>query len=225
MADLIGSRAAPTAAAWFVAAFAALDAALDREAFLTAVAGAGRRLGRAAVVPGAEESERLGASGMQPLPSSWGLDECGRGALILKALGPLPGASRLALASELFYRGEVRERQALLRVLAYLPQPEGLRDLAIEACRTSVQDVFEAIAAENPYPAAHFPEPNFNQMVLKAVFVGVAVDRINGLDRRITPELARMAADYAAERRAAGRPVPADVKYIVDRIVSHARRT
>jgi hypothetical protein len=56
--------------------------------------------------------------------------------------------------------------------------------------------------------------------VLKAVFVGVAVDRIEGLDRRVTPALKRMAEDYAAERRAAGRPVPADV----DRIVSHARR-
>jgi hypothetical protein len=80
--------------------------------------------------------------------------------------------------------------------------------------------VFEAIAAENPYPATHFPDPNLNQMELKAVFVEVAVDRIQGLDERITPELARMAEDYAAERRAAGRPVPADV----DHIVSHARR-
>lgn len=175
-------------------------------------------MGRAPVELSPGEVERLRALGLPPL--AWGLDECGRGALILKALGPLPGAARVALASELFYRGEVRERRALLRVLAYLPQPEELRDLAIEACRTSVQDVFEAIAAENPYPAAHFPEPNFNQMVLKAVFVGVSVQRIEGLERRITPELARMAEGYAAERRAAGRPVPADV----DRIVSRARR-
>jgi len=218
LAALIGPRAAPAAAAWFAAAFAGLDAARDREGFLTAIAGAGRRLGRAPVELSPGEAERGCAVGLPSL--AWGLDECGRGALILEALGPLPGAARVALASELFYRGEVRERQALLRVLAYSPAPEELRDLAIEACRTSVQDVFEAIAAENPYPAAHFPEPNFNQMVLKAVFVGVAVDRIEGLDRRVTPDLKRMAEDYAAERRAAGRPVPADV----DRIVSHARR-
>ena len=48
-------------------------------------------------------------------------------------------------------------------------------------------------------------------MVLKALFVGVAVDRIVGLDGRLTPELARMAADYASERRAAGRSVPSDI--------------
>jgi len=218
LADLVGPRAAPAAAAWFASTIAEVDAAHDRERFLTAIAGAGRRLGRAPVEWSARDVERLHAVGLPPL--SWGLDECGRGALILKALGPLPSAARVALASELFYRGEVRERQALLRVLAYLPQPEKLCDLAIEACRTSVQDVFEAIAAENPYPSAHFPEPNFNQMVLKAVFVGAAVDRIEGLDRRITPELRRMAEDYAAERRAAGRPVPTDL----DRIVSLARR-
>jgi hypothetical protein len=71
--------------------------------------------------------------------------------------------------------------------------------------------VFEAIACENPYPAAHFPELNFNQMVLKALFTGVALERVIGLDGRVTPELARMANDYASERRAAGRSVPADI--------------
>jgi len=47
--------------------------------------------------------------------------------------------------------------------------------------------------------------------VLKALFIGVALSRIVGLDRRRGAELARMAAVYAAERRAAGRPVPSDI--------------
>src|SRR5262249_62354972 len=102
------------------------------------------------------------------------------------------------------------ELPALVAVPPSLPQPGELRDFAAEACRTSMQDVFEAIAAENPYPSAHFPEPNFNQMVLKAVFVGAAVDRIEGLYRRVTPELRRMAEDYAAERRGAGARGPRD---------------
>jgi hypothetical protein len=37
------------------------------------------------------------------------------------------------------------------------------------------------------------------------------VERIVGLQDRVNPELLRMARDYADERRAAGRPVPADV--------------
>jgi hypothetical protein len=69
---------------------------------------------------------------------------------------------------------------------------------------------------ENPYPAAHFPEPAFNQLVLKAYFIGVPVLRILGLDRRKTPELRRMAADYASERRAAGRSVPADIDLVME---------
>jgi hypothetical protein len=48
-------------------------------------------------------------------------------------------------------------------------------------------------------------------MVLKAMFGGVALARIAGLERRRGAELARMARDYAAERRAAGRSVPPDI--------------
>jgi hypothetical protein len=48
-------------------------------------------------------------------------------------------------------------------------------------------------------------------MVLKTLFLGVALERILGLDRRKTAELARMAEDYASERKAAGRSVPADI--------------
>ena len=68
----------------------------------------------------------------------------------------------------------MRERQAVLRVLALLPEPARFLAIALDACRTSTQPVFEAIACENPYPAAYFPEASFNQMVLKAVFTEVA---------------------------------------------------
>ena len=171
-------------------------------------AAAGRRLGRDPVVPDQTDRDLLKAAGLSPFPAGLGLDECGRGALVLLAVDERDTAESVALASDLYHRGEVRERQALLRVLAYLPAPAGFRDLAVEACRTSTQSVFEAIACENPYPAAHFAEPSFNQMVLKAVFNGVALSRIAGLAERVTPDLVRMAGDYAAERRAAAREVP-----------------
>jgi len=48
-------------------------------------------------------------------------------------------------------------------------------------------------------------------MVLKAMFNGVPLSRIIGLESRLNSELTRMALDYAAERRAAGRAVPADL--------------
>lgn len=89
-------------------------------------------------------------------------------------------------------------------------------ELAIEACRSNVIDVFEAIACENPFPARWFPDPPFNQMVMKAVFSGIALDRVVGLEGRRNGELRRMALDFAAERRAAARSVPADLELIAE---------
>lgn len=42
------------------------------------------------------------------------------------------------------------------------------------------------------------------------MFVGAPLWRLHGLDRRLSPELARMALDLADERRSAGRPVNPD---------------
>ena len=92
-----------------------------------------------------------------------------------------------------------------------MPQCEQYLPQVIDACRTNILPLFESIACENPYPAAFFPERNFNQLVLKAMFNNIALARIVGLPSRKNAELARMAADYAAERTAAGRAVPADI--------------
>ena len=51
--------------------------------------------------------------------------------------------------------------------------------------------------------------------MLKALFTGTSVLRIEGLAGRVTPELVRMARGYGEERRAAGRPVPLDLEHIV----------
>ena len=75
--------------------------------------------------------------------------------------------------------------------------------------------MFEAIACENPFPARYFPELNFNQMVLKALFNGVALARIVGLRRRRNPELARMAARLR-RRTARRRPARAGRHRLAD---------
>jgi len=53
-------------------------------------------------------------------------------------------------------------------------------------------------------------------MVLKAVFNRVALARIHGLGARRNAELARMANDFASERRAAGRDVPDDLGLVTN---------
>ena len=81
----------------------------------------------------------------------------------------------------------------------------------MEACRSNVRDVFLAIACDNDYPARYFPDAAFNQMVMKALFSNVELACVRNLASRLNPELRRMALDYAAERRAAGRTVPFDI--------------
>ena len=170
-----------------------------------AFASAGRRLGAAPI--GDEAAARITAAGLV-WPASAGIDECGRAFLLLAA------SPDVETVRGLLRRGEVRERQAVLRVLAALPAPETFVELAIDACRTNVVTVFEAIACDNAYPAQHFPDAAYFQMVLKALFLGVPVARIVGRAQRTTDELVRMVDAYASERRAAGRPVPDDVELI-----------
>jgi hypothetical protein len=199
--DLARTGLEPSGRAWLDAAVAAIRAPFDREAFTVAFTLAARRVGRAALLAGA---------------AGWSADEAARAALLLRAATAQPAGAFATLVDDLYQHGDNRERQAILRALAWLPEPERFLELAVEACRTSVQPVFEAIACENEYPAAHFPDLNFNQMVLKAMFTGVGLRRIVGLQGRINAELRRMAAGYASERRAAGRSVPADIGVVLD---------
>jgi len=206
LADAVARVAPPDGVAWLTQ-----QLVFDRATFHAAFSAAGRRLGKAPI--GEVDAQRLAARGLPWSPAA-GADECGRAALLLAAVGSLDPADHVPLVSDLLRRGEVRERQAVLRVLAALPQPERFVELAIDAFRSNVTTVFEAIACDNAFPARHFPDPAFNQLVLKALFVGAPVARIVDLDRRTTPELVRMVDGYASELIAAGRPVPADASLI-----------
>jgi len=209
---ILGDRAR----SWLADAVAATNGPLDRDGFATAFAIAARRAGPAP--PRLEEAEasRLRAAGITWPIAEWGLDGLARAALLLRAAATLAPGEVESLVELNYHTGDTRERQAVLRTLVLLPEPLRFVPLGVEACRTSVQPVFEAIACENPFPARHFPEGSFNQMVLKAIFIEVPIGRILGLESRITPELQRMAADYASERTAAGRSVPKDVTRLVD---------
>lgn len=149
-------------------------------------------------------------------PAQWALLDLHRCRLLADALDQVSPDEHLGVVRALFYRGGIGEQRSLVRSLILLPEPAAFLPVAIEACRGNVLDVFIAMACENRYPACFFPDLNFNQMVMKAMFNGVALSRIAGLAQRRTPELARMAADYAAERRAAGRSIPHDIDTIIE---------
>lgn len=204
----------PEAAAWFRQAL--VDVAGVREALYPRWSGVGRRLGRATLAVTAAEEGRLLTAKAPFVPLGWGVDEIGRALLLLTGLPIVPVAEQEAAVEELYRTGETRERQAVLRVLAYLPGPERFTALAVDAVRANVLSELEAIACENPFPQRHFPEAAFNQLVMKCLFNGIGLARIQGLAARRTPELVRMVAGLASERRAAGRPVPDDVTLVLD---------
>jgi hypothetical protein len=177
--------------------------------------GCGRRLGRSPIELDLSTTVALRASGAPFQPQGWGRDELGRVLLLLAAAAGTPTAELPAAVEQLFRTGEMREQQAVLRALSYLPEPARLAPIAAEAVRSNVLSVLEALACDNPFPAAHMPEPAFNQMVMKAIFNGLPLRRVIGLSARLGAELRRMVSAYASERRAAGRTVPADVDFVL----------
>ncbi len=193
-----------------------MRSAADIETFTDAFSQASRHTGRGALALTPDESGRLSEVGLTWSLTRWALDDLARAALLLRAGDVLGSAGLEAVVDRAYRNGDTRQRQAILRSLSVLPRPDRFLGVAVDAERSGVPSLFEAIACENPYPAAHFPVLNFNHMVLEALVTGVALDRIVGLGARVTPELVRLANEYAATRRAAGRSVPADIEYITE---------
>jgi hypothetical protein len=143
----------------------------------------------------------------------WTLEDAGRLLLLLARHARASDADAFcADAVTCYEQGDTREQQSWMRAVAFLPEAQRYLALVIDTCRTNILPLFQAVACDNPYPARYFPDLNFNQMVLKALFNNVPLARIEGLADRANNELARMATDYAAERRAAGRTIPGDIE-------------
>jgi hypothetical protein len=136
----------------------------------------------------------------------WSVDQAGRVLLLLSWAGHHPD-SYVHTVETLFSAADVGELVALYQGLPLLPHPDRFLNQALDGIRSNMTAVFNAIALRNPYPAEYLSEAAWNQLVLKALFVGSPLHPIVGLDRRANPNLSQMLSDYAHERWAAGRSV------------------
>ncbi|MEO0527778.1 MAG: EboA domain-containing protein [Bacteroidota bacterium] len=102
---------------------------------------------------------------------------------------------------------DTRELETFLKFLVLLPHAENYRSTAVEALRTNIAVIFDAIALNNPYPALYFNDQEWNQMYLKAAFMQQNLQEIMHVDERANKELTRIISDYAHERWAASRKI------------------
>jgi hypothetical protein len=195
-----------TGRTWLDAALATAERG-SRPELLRLYTGAAVRAGRGPFA--ASEALRQAAAGV--VFERWTIEDAVRAALLLSRATVAAEDEFVLAATACYEEGDASEQQSWLRAVALLPCAARFVALVVDACRTNILPLFEAIACEGPFPARHFPERGFNQMVLKALFNGVPLERIAGLDTRLNPELSRMTDDYVSEREAAGRPVPCDI--------------
>ena len=140
----------------------------------------------------------------------WTSADAARLILLMSAIERDPDQAESIIFS--YYKmGDEAEHIALVRGLIFFAPGEYLTELALDIGRTNNLEVLAALTLDNPYPACFYSEQAFNQMVLKALFLGLAIERIEGIEQRANADLTRMCENYVGEREAAGRTVPTDI--------------
>jgi hypothetical protein len=176
----------------------------DRDLYL-AIGLAPRKLGKADLRLDADDLAAADAARSGWNPSGWSVDQAARVALLLATARDEGGFP--AKLEQLCNTADVRELIAFYQGLPLYPNQKVYVARAGEGARTNMKAVFEAVAHRNPYPAEQFDEHTWNQLVLKAVFVGASLNPIHDFDRRRNDDLARTLVDYAHERWAASRAI------------------
>jgi hypothetical protein len=152
-------------------------------------------------------------------PRAWSLEQAARSLLLLHL--PQTDAAKVSYWFEqLFTTSGLQELIALHQTLPLLPHPERYRFWADEGIRSHMTGVFNAIALNNPYPAWHFDQAAWNQLILKTIFIDSPLHPIYGLDDRANPTLARMLVDYVHERWAAKRRVTPEIWRLIGPFVN-----
>lgn len=155
-------------------------------------------------------------------PITWPLIKAARVLMVLSYEKAVPAEIFEKNINTLFETAEINEAVALYAALPYVSKPQVWLSRATDAVRSNIADVFDAIAFNNDYPKRFFSELAFNQLVLKCIFNQKSIAGIVGLAERLNKNLADTFVDFAHERWAAGREVPANAWQIMVPFVNEA---
>jgi L-ribulose-5-phosphate 3-epimerase len=166
----------------------------------------GRKVGRAPLRPEADPQGLIHGS----------VDDLARTrllAVLAEVLDPAPLSDEV---TRLYRYGDDAERRGVLRGLAVLPATTVHTGLEIVKDALRTNDIRLVAAAMGDFGARHLDDHSWRHGVLKCLFVGVPLAAVSDVDKRSDGELLRMVADYAEERKAAGREVPADAVTLLE---------
>ncbi|OLF11793.1 EboA domain-containing protein [Actinophytocola xanthii] len=178
----------------------------DPAAVRTLFPAVGRKVGRAPLRPESDPQGLVHGT----------VDDLARTRLLAALAEVLDGRALGAEVAELYRYGDDAERRGVLRGLSALPDSVVSTGLEIVRDALRANDIRLVAAAMGEFGARHLDAHSWRHGVLKCLFVGVPLAAVVELSRRIDDELLRMVADYAEERRAAGRAVPADAEKLLE---------
>lgn len=115
---------------------------------------------------------------------------------------------------------DIKELVVLYKGLFFLKNAADFILTVQEGIRTNMVAVFDAIALANPFAAKYLPVDAWNQLVLKALFMGRPLYQIIDLDLRKNEKLALIIHDYIHERWSAGRLVSPEIWRLVSGFVN-----
>ena len=189
---------------WLVEAEATVRA--DPAAIRTLFPAVGRKVGRAPLRPETDPQGLVHGT----------VDDLARTRLLAVLAEVLDGDALADEVAQLYRYGDDAERRGVLRGLTALPvtaAPAGT-DIVKDALRAN--DIRLVAAAMGEFGGLNLDDHAWRHGVLKCLFTGVPLAAVASLERRTDAELLRMVGDYADERRAAGRDVPADALTLLE---------
>jgi hypothetical protein len=168
----------------------------------------------------ASASRQLGNEPLPQYSGSWQIDDAARVLLLQEYLQLTSEATSPANKHDIIWQacriGDENEKAAYMKGLSLLDPHGELLDLALHTGRTNNITLFSAIAQYNPYPAQHYDDRAFEQLVLKALFLGLDISYIEALSQRLHPELSNKCMDLVRERLAADRQPPISIWLAID---------